>query len=249
MPDLFHLESGRNHYWLIERARGPIFGRHPLSGGGFMELIDYSIKRKGAVILAPTRATFPVGKITHVLGRNGAGKSTLAKALAGIIPHSGELAAVSGKTVLIGSYSAIPLDLHVKDIIKIASTHGSAATCSELFERLKLLSLDQGKRLCDLSDGQKQKMKLLFFLSSNAENVILDECMSFLDAESIMTISAFLGWYAQEKGATIVNITHDPLELDRLAGSCFALEQSTLIGPMDSDQGKRYLLEGIYHEA
>ena len=57
-----------------------------------LEAVGLRVRLGDAEVLHGIDLALPAGRWTSVVGPNGAGKSTLLKALAGLIPHSGEVA-------------------------------------------------------------------------------------------------------------------------------------------------------------
>lgn len=179
------------------------------------------------MVVSCVNAVFPKGGISHIVGRNGEGKSTLAKAMAGLVPSEGYIEC-SGETIsVIGSYSCIPSDLRVRTLMSLVKGRfsGRSASCLSC---LDIGDIPTGRRVASLSDGQRQKLKLLFFLSSHPDVVILDEFTESLDAGSADKVRSFLGAYVIATGKTVVNITHDMVDLQRMPGSYFLLENGTL---------------------
>ena len=83
-----------------------------------MELINYSLEVGKRLLIEETNLIFEQGKINHLLGNNGVGKSCFAKSCVNIIPHKGTIK-LSNDLVVIGSYSNIPSDLTLSNIIDI----------------------------------------------------------------------------------------------------------------------------------
>lgn len=189
-----------------------------------MKLIDYSVGFRNRTVLSHADVSFPAGRINHLLGKNGSGKSTFAKSLAGLIPHGGIVSTQGGKVSVIGSYSGLPLDLHVSDVIRAAEAHSDGNACRRLYQGLNIASIQEGLRLRRLSDGQRQKLKILFFLSKNPKVIVLDECTSALDQTSTRTIRSFFNKYLNRPEITSINITHDLSDLTEMPGANYLLE-------------------------
>ena len=189
-----------------------------------MKLIDYSVGFRNRTVLSHADVSFPAGRINHLLGKNGSGKSTFAKSLAGLIPHGGIVSTQGGEVSVIGSYSGLPLDLHVSDVIRAAEAHSDGNACRRLYQGLNIASIQEGLRLRRLSDGQRQKLKILFFLSKNPKVIVLDECTSALDQTSLRTIRSFFNKYLNRPKITSINITHDLSDLTEMPGANYLLE-------------------------
>lgn len=194
-----------------------------------MRLVDYAVRYGGRTVVRCADVVFPKGRISHIVGRNGEGKSTLAKAMAGLIPSEGHIEDGGESISVVGSYSCIPSDLRVGMLVDLAKRHSSGSEITYLLSRLGISALPAKRRIARLSDGQRQKLKLLFFLSSQPDIVVLDEFTSSLDAKSSAEMRAFLNSYSSVLGKTIVNITHDVADIERMPGDFFLLENGSLV--------------------
>ncbi len=73
-----------------------------------------------------------------------------------------------------------------------------------------------------MSDGQKQKLKLLSFLLEDHDLIILDEVTNALDKKTVNEIYEFLNDFIQShQTKTIINITHNLSDLSALPGKYF----------------------------
>ncbi|MGW6108841.1 peptide ABC transporter ATP-binding protein, partial [Bacillus subtilis] len=74
----------------------------------------------------------------------------------------------------------------------------------------------------NLSDGQKQKLKLLSFLLEDKNIIVLDEITNSLDKKTVIEIHGFLNKYIQENPEKIIiNITHDLSDLKAIEGDYY----------------------------
>lgn len=201
-----------------------------------MRLQNYTLRYGQKVLLRNVTIRFPPGRINHLLGRNGCGKSTLAKSLVGLIPHEGTLDLEAHSATVIGSYSGLPLDLRVEDVLSLSYARSGKALYDEIYESLSLSSIDRKLRLRRLSDGQRQKLKLLFFLSNSPEVIILDECTGALDRKSANNVQSFLNGYLNRGGITSINITHDVSDLNAMPGANYLLEDESIQDGLSTQQ-------------
>lgn len=72
-----------------------------------------------------------------------------------------------------------------------------------------------------MSDGQKQKIKLLAFLSADPKVIILDEFTNALDKNSSIDLYEFLMEYKKTHEAVIINITHNLSDLEYMEGKYY----------------------------
>ena len=193
-----------------------------------MKLINYSLKVKKE-LLSNVNVTFSEGKISHMLGKNGTGKSCFAKSVMGVFSYKGSIQTDARNIVVIGSYSNIPLEMKVKDMIQIVNAKYDRKIVSVLEQKLQIHKIPCNNRLKNLSDGQRQKVKLLFYLASEPEVIILDEFTNALDKESCMDIYGFLNEYLLEnKKSVIINITHNLADLEYMTGDYYLIDNKDI---------------------
>lgn len=201
-----------------------------------MRLSNFGLRYGKRAVLQPTNVELPEGRVNHLLGRNGAGKSSLAKSLAGIIPFEGDVLGEKPPVTVIGSYSQVPDDLSVSDIVEEAQRRSKVGLFEPLMSGLGIDDLPGAAKLGRLSDGQRQKMKLLLFLSGNPRTIILDEVTSALDRSSAREICRFLNAHLNQPGITSINITHEISDLDLIQGNYFFIEDGLVVPVADKQE-------------
>ena len=157
-----------------------------------MKLTNFSLSIKGKCLLENVNVDFKSKTINHILGKNGTGKTCLAKALVGAMKFDGDIEGVNKNVCVIGSYTNLPSDLKVKDIIDVTKRKFNVTVAQKLIEQLNIQEISFDNKMKNLSDGQKQKIKLLFFLATQPEIVVLDEFTNALDKKSCFDIYSFL---------------------------------------------------------
>lgn len=182
-----------------------------------MELKNFSLIVGKNRLINNLNIKFQNGYINHILGDNGVGKSTFAKACLGVFPYEGEII-INGKKTLIGSYTNIPLDLNKVDVMHILYKYYDKQTINRLYDLLRLEDISNKLNIKKMSDGQKQKIKILFFLSLNPDVIILDEFTSSLDRKSSNDLYNFMNEYVKSKDLTVINITHNLADLTNMEG-------------------------------
>ena len=167
------------------------------------------------------------GEIHALLGENGAGKSTLMNMLSGIYrPDSGSIF-IDGKEVIFGSpKDSIALGigmihqhfklvdvLTAKENIIIGQKGGFFSRGKAVSEEIKKLSdeygldVNLGKKVYDMSVGEKQTLEIIKVLYRGAKILILDEPTAVLTPQEIKKLFAIIR-NMKEKGCAIVIITH-----------------------------------------
>ena len=174
------------------------------------------------------------------LGSNGSGKTTTIRALLGIYqPTAGELL-VGGKPYSVSSgiklgYLPEERGLYKKEpVIDIMTYFGQLKGMSRLDAQQKSLDflkrvdlLDKAKiRLDKLSGGQQQKVQLGITVIDNPELLILDEPTKGFDPVNRRLLMEIIEEH-QAKGATVVMITHQMEEVERLCDRILLLKDGT----------------------
>ncbi len=188
------------------------------------------------------------GETFGLLGSNGSGKTTILRALLGIYPATEGTLLVDGQkfTPEIGKkigYLPEERGLYKKEkVIDIMTYFGQlkglehAAAKEWSLEYLKRVDLsDKVKtRLDKLSGGQQQKVQLGVTIMNNPEILILDEPTKGFDPVNRRLLMDIIDEQKQ-KGSTVVLITHDMSEVDRLCDRLLLLKDGnkTAYGTVD----------------
>lgn len=189
-----------------------------------MFINNYTLKIGNRILLENTNLDFEEGEINHLLGRNGSGKSQLAK---DFIINRGNYFSndIYEDTLIISSYSNLPSDVTINDLERTIPGKLS----KEIYQLLNINQISKTVKLKQLSDGQKQKVKLLVLLSLDKHIIILDEITNALDKKSVDEINVFLQNYIQyypEK--IIINISHDINNIRSLKGNYFLIDNQKI---------------------
>ena len=180
------------------------------------------------------------GETFGFLGSNGSGKTTTIRALLGIYPPtSGELLiddkpySVSGGIKL--GYLPEERGLYKKEsvidvMIYFGQLKGMARDealkeAKKFLQRVKLED-KANVRLDKLSGGQQQKIQLGITVMNDPELLILDEPTKGFDPVNRRLLMDIIEEY-QQKGATVVMITHQMEEVERLCDRIILLKDGT----------------------
>ena len=164
--------------------------------------------------------TLPPAGIVGIIGPNGAGKSTLFKMLAGREqPDSGSIKI--GETVDL-SY----VDQDRDDLNPVATVYQEITDGAEVLEvggreihgrayvsSFNFKGTDHGKRVGDLSGGERNRVHLAKLLKSGGNLLLLDEPTNDLDMDTLRALEAGLESFP---GCAVI-ISHDRWFLDRVA--------------------------------
>ena len=169
----------------------------------------------------------PPGGIIGIIGPNGAGKTTLFRMMAGLEqPDSGTLNL--GQTVELAYVDQLRDDLDPKKTVfeEISDgldliTVGKYETPSRAYVgRFNFKGADQGKRIGDLSGGERNRVHMAKLLKSGGNVLLLDEPTNDLDVETLRALEDALLAFP---GCAVV-ISHDRWFLDRIATHILAFE-------------------------
>ncbi len=169
----------------------------------------------------------PPGGIIGIIGPNGAGKTTLFRMMAGLEqPDSGTL--TLGQTVQLAYVDQLRDDLDPKKTVfdEISDgldliTVGKYETPSRAYVgRFNFKGADQGKRIGDLSGGERNRVHLAKLLKTGGNVLLLDEPTNDLDVETLRALEEALLAFP---GCAVV-ISHDRWFLDRIATHMLAFE-------------------------
>ena len=147
-------------------------------------------------------------KVLGVVGNNGSGKTTLLKIVAGIInSDTGEINLNENiKLDFLGHENMLYQNFSISENIDFFSNISGFRITSELQDEIeKALGLQNilGKKISDLSYGQRKKASMLRSLMSDPELLILDEPFSNLDSDSTDSFISILKTL-KESGKSII---------------------------------------------
>jgi len=187
-----------------------------------IEISQVTVIRDELEIISNFSATFPAGTISAIIGPNGTGKSTLLLALAGDLPiQNGEIKIHGSK---VNEYSILELAklrsvvlqqpifnlaFTVSEIMAMARTAGSTAVSENQALRDLAISELAGRKVTELSGGEKQRVALALALCVNAQVLLLDEPFAAQDSASKERIIELLKSEAKA-GKTVILVAHLP---------------------------------------
>ena len=190
-----------------------------------LEQISFAYQ-KDHPILKDISLTIPKGQRLAIVGKNGAGKSTLAKAICGFITTDGQYTSrgedikqesVKERAERVGYVLQNPNQMISTNMIfdEVALGLRLRGVAEEdikerVYQALKTCGLYEFRKwpISALSYGQKKRVTIASILVLGPEILVLDEPTAGQDQRNYTDIMEFLD-SLQEKGHTIVMITHD----------------------------------------
>lgn len=188
-----------------------------------------SVRLGDAEVLHRVDLALPRARWTSVVGPNGAGKSTLLKALAGLLPHQGEVCLMgqplghwphrvrAQKMAWLGQNETSGDDLLVHDVVMLGrlphqAWFGAPSAADHAAVEQALRSTQawewRGRALGQLSGGERQRVLLARALAVQAEVLLMDEPLANLDpphqADWLALVRALVA-----QGTTVVSVLHE----------------------------------------
>ncbi|NHB92351.1 energy-dependent translational throttle protein EttA [Photorhabdus cinerea] len=185
--------------------------------------------------------SLPKGAIVGIIGPNGAGKSTLFRMLSNQEqPDSGTI--TLGETVKLASVDQFRDNMDDKKTVWEEISNGQDIMRIGNFElpsrayvgRFNFKGVDQGKRVGELSGGERGRLHLAKLLQVGGNMLLLDEPTNDLDIETLRALENAL---LEFPGCAMV-ISHDRWFLDRIATHIIDYQ----------DEGKVTFFEGNFSE-
>lgn len=207
----------------------------------FIEVSHLSLGYDHQIVISNLSFSIEQGDFVCIVGPNGAGKSTLIKGILGLLkPMSGEVLYHGLKQNFIGYMpQESKIDKHfpasVEEIV-LSGTLNQSRTFSFYSKEdrkrvdgvLNLLGIASLKNahFPDLSGGQRQKVLLARSLCASTKLLILDEPSNNLDSTSKQELYQILKSLNQNKGMTILMITHDLDHHNLIGNKILSLEKN-----------------------
>lgn len=180
-----------------------------------MKLSNFNLNIENKKLLTDVNVEFSEGKINHILGKNGVGKSIFAKSL--MLDNE--------NITVIGSYSNVPEDITFSELKKVLIKKFDMDKVGRLCSILNISNIDEKIILKKLSDGQRQKIKILVFLLFDKDIIILDEVTNALDKTTSNEIYELFNDYIKKNPKKVIlNITHNLSDLNNMDGEYYLFE-------------------------
>ncbi len=206
-----------------------------------------SVHLGGHTVLREVSLSFPAFHVTAILGRSGSGKSTLLRVINGLVTPSSGRVLLDGRAFRLEHPHTERLNmgyvvqgvglfphLTVERNIAIASrlipvSFETGARVRELLERVGLPWRYRTKYPRDLSGGEQQRVGICRALFLDPPVLLMDEPFSALDPITRAELQNEVLRLQQERARTVVFITHDMREAQKLADYVAVLEQGLVV--------------------
>ncbi|MBS9430581.1 energy-dependent translational throttle protein EttA [Photorhabdus akhurstii] len=213
----------------------------PRLGDKVLEVENLTKSYGDRVLIDNLSFSLPKGAIVGIIGPNGAGKSTLFRMISNQEqPDSGAI--TLGETVKLASVDQFRDNMDDKKTVWEEISGGQDIMRIGNFElpsrayvgRFNFKGVDQGKRVGELSGGERGRLHLAKLLQVGGNMLLLDEPTNDLDIETLRALENAL---LEFPGCAMV-ISHDRWFLDRIATHIIDYQ----------DEGKVTFFEGNFSE-
>ncbi len=201
------------------------------------------------------------GDFLAIIGPNGAGKTVLFRALMNLIPYDGEV--IWQKNVKIGYVpqklmEKAELPLTVKEFFLLKSKNlffKDSQLLNSIDHELKSVGLDVGilnKQLVNLSRGQLQRVLISWAILGHPQVLLFDEPTAGIDIAGEESVYNMLHKLQDERGITILMISHDLNVVFRYANNVLCINKEKIcygepMHALTSDQIKKLYGESAFY--
>ena len=195
----------------------------------------------------------PRGSITVLMGPNGAGKSTLLRLMGFLEPPTTGKVIFGDTTFLDGKLPPLEVRRRVTMVfqtpvffrgsveqnvaygLKLRGGENIKPRVQQILEALNLSHLAKA-RVGSLSAGEAQRVAIARALIFDPSVVLLDEPTANLDPQNVALVEALIAQAVNERGTTVVLVTQNVFQAERLANdAAFMLDGKLIeVGPAES---------------
>ena len=232
-----------------------------------VQAIGIGVALGGAPVLHGMDVALPAARWTSIVGPNGAGKSTLLKALAGLLPHSGQVLLMGRPLVQwrgrdrarclawLGQGEQGADDLSVWNVAMLgrlphqawlaAPSQADRAAVEQALRATQAWEWRE-RSLGALSGGERQRVLLARLLAVDADVMLMDEPLANLDpphqADWLLLVRELVA-----QGKTVVSVLHE-IGMALHADQMVVMAQGRLVhqGACE-DPATHRALEAVFH--
>ena len=192
-----------------------------------LDVVGLRVDGVGPIDLGLTK-----GECLVLSGPSGAGKSRLLRAIADLDVHEGRVACEG-----IAAGDLKPSDWRRRVGMLAADSqwwrdrveeHFDAPPAMEQLQALDLAPGLLGELVARLSSGERQRFALLRLLANRPRVLLLDEPTANLDPDNVTRVEKLVAQYMVAEGASVLWVSHDPLQTTRVASCRLWLEAGRL---------------------
>jgi len=192
-------------------------------------------------------AEIPAQGVTALIGPSGSGKTTLLRRLAGLTRGEGDVHVDGvvwqdsrtfvpphrrGVGYVFQEPSLLP-HLSVRGNLEFAQRRAGSGPGAAFDEAVAMLGLERLRERspATLSGGERQRVAIARALLSRPRLLLMDEPLSSLDAAGKADVLPYLETLHRSLRLPVVYVSHDAIEIARLADRALRIESGRLRGP------------------
>jgi zinc transport system ATP-binding protein len=202
---------------------------------GILDVRHLSVRFNAEPVLQDISFTVNRGDSLAVIGPNGSGKTTLFRALLGLVRYDGDIVWQQGQQI-----GYVPQKLTLDRVVPLTVTEffllqsprfwcPPAAFLAHLPHELRVVGLDESilhKPVGELSSGQFQRLLVSWALLTHPDVLLFDEPTAGVDIGFAETVYILMERLRQDRGTTILFISHDVGVVYRHAGQVLCLNNT-----------------------
>jgi len=194
-----------------------------------LEVKNLSVELERNLVLENLSFGVEPGETLVILGPNGAGKTVLLKTLLGLLPHKGTIEWRKG--IKIGYVpQSLPvikdIPMSVQDFFELRKVAEEEAKLILRSVGMKEDALEKG--ISQFSSGQFQRILIGWALSGNPDVLLFDEPTTGIDIGGEETIYNLLEKLKDEKGLTMILVSHDLSVVYKFAANVLCLNKKLI---------------------
>jgi tungstate transport system ATP-binding protein len=227
-----------------------------LTLGLAVEAAGISKSYGGSAVLSGISVKVGAGELFAILGPSGSGKSTLLRILNileqpdhGKVTFGGSESVLrDGKQLRRRMTMLLQRSVMFRDTVFGNVAYGlrlRAMQEREIRDRVLNALGDVGlqgferRKALTLSGGEAQRVAFARAIAIEPDVLFLDEFTANLDPPNIKMLESALAAYRQKSGCTVVMVSHNPFQAQRLAKRCLFLYQGEVLGSGPIDDVRR----------
>lgn len=214
-------------------------------------------KSFGTFRLEPADLTVPIGCIVGLVGSNGAGKTTMIKCVLGTLFPDGGSILLLGREVArsnpgyVGSKAfaqlrqgvafvpdicVFPTECFISALERLHCQMYPTWDSREFLRLCKLFSLEEDKRVSDLSRGMGMKLSLACALAAKPQLLVLDEATAGLDPLAREEVLQVLRDFVAQGDRSVLMSSHITSDLEKAADRVVCIDCGRIIFDKDADE-------------
>lgn len=181
----------------------------------------------------PISLTVEPGECFCLSGASGAGKSLLLRALADLDPHQGRIYLGAWECAKVSPnlwrkmVGFLPAESAWWD--HLVQDHFTASPpLLPMLEQLGFSAETLQKPVHQLSSGERQRLAIIRTLAMNPHALLLDEPTANLDNKATNRVETLISEFMTTQQIPVIWVTHDPLQIKRIAHQHWHLENGNL---------------------